>query len=74
MKCEACEENDVGCEFKLTTTKEIYKLCLNCMFALNNTCLDQDQFENLIKNGHKDTEFYLHSDFYDEEGVALQPR
>ena len=51
-----------------------YKLCLNCLLSLVNVCLTPEEYKNLLKNGHKDTEFYLHDDFYDEAGHALQPK
>lgn len=75
MKCEACKERDSSSELKVKKTKgcDKYELCLNCLAALINLCLTKEQFKNLLKSGHKDTEFYLHEDFYDEEGNALQP-
>ena len=73
MKCEACEDGEIQNELKDYDSK-VYKLCANCIYNLINLNLDTEQFANLLKNGHKAEEFYLHSDFYDEEGVALQPK
>lgn len=71
MYCEACKKNVVQSCLRLTGEEE-YLLCLNCLSDLVNTRLNETQFNNLIKNGHKDTEFYLHGDFY-EDGMAIQP-
>ena len=74
MKCEACLESEAQSNLKIVSGGKPYKLCLNCLSSLNNLCLTPEQFKNLIDQGHKDNEFYLHGDFYDEEGYALQPR
>ena len=71
LKCEAC---GTYAQSQLRNYDETpYYLCANCLTQLVNLCLTKKQFDKLIVNGHKDTEFYLHSDFYDE-GIALQPR
>jgi hypothetical protein len=35
--------------------------------------LRPEQYKNLLKNGHESSEFLLHEDFYDENGIAQQP-
>ena len=72
-KCEACGRMSPGAELKLGARKEIYILCLNCLIPFVNCNLSKEQFKSLLANGHTVSEFYLHDDFYDEEGNALQP-
>lgn len=69
-KCESCNG------LKMVVLKDllndrIYHLCMNCLFKLVNTSLNKEEFNNLIKNGHDNKEFFLHGDFYDD-GEALQ--
>ena len=75
--CQSCEEDEeqwilTDC-YKKSKSKP-YHLCSNCLLELVNTCLSPEHLKNLIKNGHSDKEFYLHSDFYDKKGNALQPK
>ena len=72
--CQACEESHVQAVLKSTHEGHPYKVCQNCLSPLVNICLTRKQFKNLLKNGHKASEFLLHDDFYDERGKALQPR
>jgi hypothetical protein len=51
-----------------------YVVCTNCLTRLTMLDLTKKQFKNLIKAGHSTTEYYLHNDFYDDMGNALQPR
>jgi hypothetical protein len=37
------------------------------------TSLYKKEFKNMLKNGHSADEFYLHGDFYDDNGTAQQP-
>lgn len=76
-KCEACEERRQSVELidKGFESPDVsYKICNNCLFNLVNTRLSPKQFKNLLKNGHDVNEFYLHSDFYEEDGTATQPK
>jgi len=76
-KCEACDKHPQSvCLIHPANSIDlvIYKLCNNCLLALVNTSLSKKQFKNLIKHGHDPSEFYLHDDFYDEDGTALQPK
>lgn len=50
-----------------------YHLCSDCHRRLVVCHLTKRQWKNLIANGHSEHEFYLHEDFYDENGRALQP-
>jgi len=72
-KCEACKSFEVQVKLKLIDEKE-YLLCMNCLNNLIDLRLSQTQFLNLIESGHSKLDFLLHSDFYDDEGIALQPR
>ena len=71
MKCQ-CECGNESTTI-LVNYNEAYHLCANCVFDLINLNLKPEQFKALLRNGHSNTEFYLHSDFYDEDGNALQP-
>lgn len=74
MGCESCETGDV--QWNLTDVYEEkvkYKVCSTCLMFLTTHSLPKDCFKNLIKNGHKTSEFLLHEDFYDNDGNALQP-
>jgi hypothetical protein len=71
--CESCSGRERQWDLK-SDNGEVYLLCSNCLIELVNLCLSPAHFKSLIRNGHKATEFMLHSDFYDEDGIALQPR
>lgn len=51
-----------------------YYVCSNCLIALINLSLSKRGFKTLLASGHTDSEFLLHSDFYNADGEALQPR
>jgi hypothetical protein len=76
-KCEACKDAEIQWtlldELRPNTAKP-YSVCSNCLIELTTTSLQPKKFKNLIKSGHKDDEFLLHEDFYDEKGRALQPK
>ena len=74
-KCESCKrwESQWILKSTLDPKEKPYKVCSNCLLPLVGEALDKKQFKNLLKSGHKDEEFLLHEDFYDEEGRALQP-
>ncbi len=72
-KCEACQEAGIQSSLNTFEASKNYELCANCLPQLINCSLEPKQFKNLIRAGHNDTEFYLHGDFYSEDGVALQP-
>jgi len=71
--CEACKRFEVQWELvdKVGNDKP-YKVCSNCLLELVGHALNKNQFKNLLKSSHKEGEFLLHSDFYDEKGNALQ--
>lgn len=71
--CEACGEkrypNTILC---VKDNKIEYYLCPNC-FPFFATCsMTPQQYKNILKY-HDTSEFYLHGDFYDEDGRAVQP-
>jgi len=59
---------------KLDAADGFYVVCGNCLIALVGLGLNPDQFANMLAQGHSTEEFFLHSDFYDETGQALQPK
>ena len=71
--CNSCEVNTICCIVSIKGTQRPYTLCLCCLQELINKSLTKEHFKNLIKNGHTTKEFYLHDDFYDEDGNMLQP-
>jgi hypothetical protein len=77
MRCQACKENNESVVLKdapgIKHRDAPYHLCMNCLGQLVNLRLTRVQYSNLLKSGHKDTEFLLHDDFYNEKGKALQP-
>jgi hypothetical protein len=50
-----------------------YHLYHNCLIPLVNLSLTQLEWKKLSKI-HGEEAFLLHSDFYDDKGIALQPR
>ena len=73
--CESCNKGEVQWILKDAYGKsKNYKICSNCLNNLTSCNLRPHQFKNLLANGHSDTEFLLHGDFYDEDGCALQPK
>ena len=76
--CECCEKYPVMWKLKDVYVGEhgakTYKLCANCLDELIHLALSQKHYKNLLKNGHDADEYFIHSDFYDEDGNALQPR
>ena len=74
FKCESCDElMGISLRFIIEDADAKYIVCCSCAPELLNNSLTPDQFNNLLKNGHKRKEHLLHLDFYDYDGVALQP-
>lgn len=73
FKCEACNEQCGISTRTILDDGNKYVVCCSCIVSLINNSLSPDQFNNLLKNGHSRKEFLLHLDFYDYDGVALQP-
>ena len=72
--CEACMKTHAHSELTSTYGDEkTYKLCANCLFQLVAYSLSPEQYRNLLLNGHSPHEFYIHEDFYDDDGNAMQP-
>jgi hypothetical protein len=69
-KCELCGHYPSDILDSIDTT---YTLCQNHIIYLINLCLNKEDALKLIKI-HGKNAFYLHEDFYDDEGYALQPR
>jgi hypothetical protein len=72
--CESCGKFEVQWKLKdQIGDNKTYNVCTNCLQGLMLYDLSPVEYKNLLKNGHKATEFLLHDDFYDEDGRALQP-
>lgn len=69
LKCEACSHMAQN----ILINDAVYYLCSNCLFEIITHNLSPEGFKSLLKAGHTAEEFLLHSDFFDEEGNALQP-
>jgi len=69
IKCQACKRNDG--QVKLIDDV-VYEVCHNCLILLVNRDLSAKQYRNL-KKIHGCEAFLLHSDFYGDDGEALQP-
>ncbi len=73
--CECCEKFNVQWKLKdAYNVDKTYNVCSNCLIGLVNLSLTPRQYFNLLKRGHKSSEYQIHSDFYDYEGHALQPK
>ena len=75
MKCEC----GCGSKAQVVHTELLgdnrYILCRNCELLFVTNSLTPEMFNSMLKNGHKTSEFMLHSDFYDKfTGEALQPK
>ena len=69
-KCEVC---GVEIPILLLIDDEVtYVLCPNHLFKLVTHSLTKDEAMKLINN-HGNKTFYLHDDFYAENGEPLQP-
>ena len=73
MKCESCEKIFDNL-IELIDGTSNYMICHNCLLKLVNLRLTPKNYKNLLKNSHDKNEFYLHGDFYDNNGEALQPK
>jgi hypothetical protein len=72
--CQSCERSEQMWNLSSAYKDEpVYAVCANCLLFLTTHSLRPEMYKNLLKNGHKATEFLLHDDFYDDEGNAMQP-
>lgn len=71
MKCQSCKK-EVSNIIEMKDDV-LFKICHNCIFLLVTCSLEPEQWKNLVVF-HGETPFYLHSDFYDDDGNALQPQ
>jgi len=76
---------DEECEFCGTTLvtytladekrdRENYIVCPNCLLGLVGVSLSPEQFLRAKARGGDTNRFYLHDDFYDSDGHALQSK
>ena len=71
--CEACKVKEIKVVEISDDTNQPYKLCYECHDRLLNYSLRPIEWYNLAII-HSNNKFLLHDDFYDEDGVAGQPR
>ena len=72
VKCQVCggENALVLIDFLSPTA---YCLCSNHLLKLVTLSLEPNEYKKLVEI-HTDKTFYLHDDFYDKAGNALQPK
>lgn len=70
-KCDCCKTQET---YKVMTNFKSYYLCKEHLIDFVYHCLDKQAFKLLYKqNSEGGCDFYLHDDFYDDDGEALQP-
>lgn len=70
-KCDCCNSHDV---LQITTSFATYYLCKEHLIDFACYNLDKQSFKALYTTDTKgNCDFYLHDDFYFEDGIALQP-
>lgn len=70
-KCDCCDEHEV---LKISTSFKPYYLCKKHLIDFACLNLDKQAFKALYQKDSKgNCDFYLHDDFYSENGVAFQP-
>lgn len=72
MKCESCQQHEVEISEEKVNGTGYYLLCAACHERLISRSLRPLEFFNLAAIHHQD-DYYLHSDFYSEQGKAEQP-
>lgn len=70
--CESCRRQHVQIEEKSDLPQHPYRLCYGCHKRLTTLSLRPFQWYNLAVI-HAPLSYYLHDDFYDENGEASQP-
>jgi hypothetical protein len=71
--CEACEHNAAERVESCDNSAEPYHVCTACCHRLHALALRPLEWFNLAKR-HGWWQFFLHDDFYDEDGKACQPK
>ncbi len=74
--CEFCGTGAVVLELRTlmpVTNRDRYAVCPNCLPPLVNLSLSPAQYRHAKARGGDMARFYLHADFYDDDGRALQP-
>ncbi|WP_202081193.1 hypothetical protein [Caldalkalibacillus salinus] len=72
MICQACKLNNVQVVEENEQDNQPYELCNGCYDRLTKRALRPIEWYNLAVI-HSSNKFYLHDDFYDEDGTATQP-
>ncbi|WP_439875714.1 hypothetical protein ACSLGG_09255 [Bacillus mycoides] len=70
--CEACNHNPVHKIEESDEANQPYKLCNQCHERLITLSLHPNEWYNLVVI-HSPYKYYLHDDFYEENGEATQP-
>ena len=73
-ECEFCGNAETPYELTAFRPDESYTVCPNCLVGLVLTSLSPRQYLRAKAKGGDTNRFYLHDDFYDSEGNALQPK
>ena len=68
VRCELCDFEDA---YELNVGDAKFFLCPNHLQKLVNHTLEPEEAKKLIEK-HGQQTFYLHPDFYDEEGCVMQ--
>lgn len=72
--CQSCIDGPIQYRLQGDGEGEDYYLCADCLVEIVNHALTPEHFFNLLNHGHVSSEFLLHSDFYDENGMELQSK
>lgn len=81
--CECCGEvrevfiiNTSQHRFQLNTGQHHFQLCRKHLIDLIHLCLDSESYKKLVESVKRQDgkfEYYLHDDFYSDQGDAYQP-
>lgn len=72
-RCQSCLTSSVAREIAENAGGSVYRLCAECARRLEALALRPLEWYRLAAL-HGPFAFYLHEDFYDQDGVALQPK
>jgi len=73
LTCEACKRSPVVERVDSFCPQQPFQLCRECAHRLRTYSLRPLEYFNLAAT-HTFYEYYLHDDFYDEDGTACQPQ
>lgn len=70
--CEACKINPTSIEEPTEIESQPFRLCAPCHKRLTTSALKPIEWYNLAV-AHSPNTYWLHDDFYEEDGEAMQP-